>query len=219
MIRTAPFAALTAAFVVALTGCATASEPESALAVESTAEAQSPSPDPTPESTPEPTSEPTPEVTPTPSEVAAAPASQCDQIAGEQTVGIGSVPEESLGGLPIVLLQDIGARPGAEGEVTLDENGDPASYVVASGDTQDAIAERFCATPSYVDLMNSIRRQNVHVDPPEGCWPKCGDEYGWKMDLYAGDTLNLNPYTIASVGDQNGQVYANEPDIMMPPQR
>lgn len=37
--------------------------------------------------------------------------------------------------------------------------------------------------------------------------------------LYAGDTLNLSPYTIASVGDVNGEVHSYETVFTLPPQR
>lgn len=133
-------------------------------------------------------------------------------------------------GLPValqltdeVILTDLGARPGAQGRANLDGNGGAAAYVVAEGDTQAAIAERFGADAAYLALLNSIRRTDVYVDPTtvEGyVWPDALPAgTGWVMALYAGDTLNLSPYMVASVGDQNGVVYTNEPDIAMPPQR
>lgn len=206
---------------LALTGCATGAEPEA------TTESAPPSADATPTASPEPepetTDEPvepteTPAAEPTETTPAETDAAACEQIAGQNNDAYGSYGDgDSLGGFPIVPLQDTGARPGAQGDAAADDEGVPASYTVAAGDNEDAIAERFCATRDYLVLLNSIRRNTstVETDIP---WPQAGSRITM-MDLYEGDTLNLNPYTISSVGDQNGQAYANNPDIPMPPQQ
>ncbi|MGO2665684.1 hypothetical protein [Mycetocola reblochoni] len=204
---------------LALTGCAAGAEPDAAAdsappAVEATA---APTPDPTePAETAAPNEADEIGGTPAPEPEATPDAATCEQVAGEPNDPYAS-GGGSLGGLPAVTLQDIGARPGAQGDVTLDEEGVPASYTVAAGDNEDAIAERLCSTRDYLVLLNTIRRNTttVETDVP---WPQAGSRVTM-MDLHESDTLNLNPYTIASTGDQNGQVYANNPDIPMPPQR
>lgn len=112
-----------------------------------------------------------------------------------------------LGGRPVPVIADSGARDGANGSVSTDAEGNPAAYVVAQGDTLGAIAERFCTDTTYLTQVNLVRRQTPAMsDVPE-------------MPLFAGDTLNLSAYTVTSVGDQNGQVYDFNPDFQFPPQR
>lgn len=99
-------------------------------------------------------------------------------------------------------MRDLGPQPGATGEATLNESGKPAAYVVASNDSQAAVAERFCLTSGELTLLNEVRRY---------------DPVGYEPDiLYAGDTLNLDPCTIATVGDVNGRVNVNEPAFPLP---
>lgn len=97
-------------------------------------------------------------------------------------------------------LRDTGPRPLANGETILSENGNPAAYIVVAGDTMETIGERFCTDWAYIESINVVRRNG--------------------LALYTGDTLNLDAYTITSVGDENGVVYANErPPGSLPPQR
>ncbi|GAA3211199.1 hypothetical protein [Microbacterium terregens] len=178
---------------------------------------------PTTEATREAVSTPTP--TPTPVEPTATPA---PEPAGTQSTEQCTFPL-AYDGLSVgvslmdgVVLHDHGAQPGATGQTVLDGSGDPAAYVVADGDTQTGIEARFCAAPGYLSLLNSVRRTDVYVEPQtvEGyVWPDPFPEgTGWIMDLYAGDTLNLNPHTVLTVGDQEGVVYQHEPDVQMPEQ-
>lgn len=104
----------------------------------------------------------------------------------------------TLGDVDIEVVRDRGSREGASGTVTTASDGTPASYLVAAGDISERIADRFCVSADYLDALNSVRRDGVTID-----------------SLYGGDTLNLSPYTVLSVGDQNGRVLDNpEPDPM-----
>lgn len=109
------------------------------------------------------------------------------------------------------LPRDLGPVDGATGDVVLNAAGEPAAYIVAEGDTTYAIAERFCfGTAGYLEGINSIRRN--------GAWALMSDEDG-QFVIFPGDTLNLDPYTIASVGDEQGVVYDHVPEFHIPPQR
>jgi hypothetical protein len=103
----------------------------------------------------------------------------------------------TIGGVDIEFVRDRGTRTGATGAVTTAEDGTtPASYLVAAGDVSEQIADRFCISPDFLDALNSVRRDGVSID-----------------SLFGGDTLNLSPATVLSVGDQNGGVLDNpEPD-------
>lgn len=107
----------------------------------------------------------------------------------------------TLGGLPMRIPVDLGPREYASGRAILDEQGVPVAYVAASGDIQEFVADRFCLGLAYLHNLNSVRR-----DIADG------------VGLFAGDTLNLNPYTVVSVGDQNGRVADNPPPDPLPPQ-
>ncbi|MEE6282835.1 hypothetical protein [Georgenia sunbinii] len=106
-------------------------------------------------------------------------------------------------------LRDVGPIAGATGEVTYDEDDQPVAYVAAPGDTMQAIATRFCIDHyPYLEWINAIRRGDAtSVLDLDGSMP-----------LYAGDTINLDPYTIASVGDENGVSRDNAIDFHIPPQ-
>lgn len=105
-------------------------------------------------------------------------------------------------------MRDYGAREGANGTVQYADDGSLASYKVASGDYEDAIIDRFCVDFYYLDALNSVRRGGVSsVDPTRVVYPP---------ELYVGDTLNLSPYTIATVGDVNGEVFAYETTFSLP---
>lgn len=109
-------------------------------------------------------------------------------------------PIAVAGEKPIVPV-DRGAREYAMGEAVLDASGTPVAYVVAAGDIPDFIAERFCTSLSYLNMINSVRRASLAVN------------------LYAGDTINLDATTIFTVGDENGVVHAGPPPMPHPPQR
>ena len=102
----------------------------------------------------------------------------------------------SIGDVDLEVVRDRGTREGAAGTVRTATDGAPAAYVVAAGDSPARIADRFCVSAGYLDALNSVRRDGVTLD-----------------SLYGGDTLNLNPSTVLTVGDQNGRVRANaEPE-------
>lgn len=110
-------------------------------------------------------------------------------------------------------LRDIGPIEHATGETTFDDEGQPVSYVAAAGDTMFGIAVRFCLGNDYpyLEQINAIRRGET------------GELLnllnGPTMEVYPGDTINLNPYTIATVGDENGEVRNNNLDFHIPQQR
>lgn len=105
-------------------------------------------------------------------------------------------------------LRDIGPIAGAAGEAGYDEHDQPVAYVAAPGDTMTAIASRFCIDHyPYLEWINAIRRGEGTSITDTGSMP-----------LYAGDTINLDPYTIATVGDENGVVRDNAIDFHIPPQ-
>jgi hypothetical protein len=99
-------------------------------------------------------------------------------------------------------MRDLGPRPGAMGTAESTEKGRPAAYVVAAGDSQAAVAARFCLTPGELTLLNEVRRYDPLAYEPDV--------------LYTGDTLNLDPCTIATVGDVNGRSNENEPAFPLP---
>lgn len=95
---------------------------------------------------------------------------------------------------------DSGPQPYANGEAVLDSAGTPVAYIVAADDIGEFIAERFCLSTDYLHSINAVRREAA-------------------LNLYVGDTLNLDATTILSVGDQNGQVFDHTPPSPIPPQR
>jgi hypothetical protein len=108
-------------------------------------------------------------------------------------------------------MVDLGPREGASGSVAYADDGTLAAYVVAPGDYRDAILERLCLGAYSYEALNAVRRGSVHsVDLTN---------QAYLTPLYAGDTLNLSPYTIASVGDVNGEVHSYETVFILPPQR
>ncbi|WP_417556226.1 hypothetical protein [Microbacterium sp.] len=104
-------------------------------------------------------------------------------------------------------MRDTGVRPGASGTVSLSQDGGLAAYTVAEGDRPEAIAARMCAATAWLDALNAVRRESWLAGSPHS------------MRLNAGDTLNLDPATITTVGDEDGHVQKNEPDFDLPPQR
>ena len=95
---------------------------------------------------------------------------------------------------------DCGPIPYATGTAKVDSTGVPVAYVVAPGDIWEFIAKRFDLGTAYLTGINAVRRD-------EAATP------------YAGDTINLDPATITTVGDQNGVVYHHEdrlPDPHVP---
>ncbi|MDY0911859.1 hypothetical protein [Rathayibacter festucae] len=102
----------------------------------------------------------------------------------------------SIGDVDLEVVRDGGTREGAAGTARTATDGTPAAYVVAAGDNPALIADRFCVSPDYLDALNSVRRDGVTLS-----------------SLYGGDTLNLSPSTVLTVGDQNGRVLDNaEPE-------
>lgn len=59
---------------------------------------------------------------------------------------------------PGLFVVDSGPTNGAEGDVTLGEDGDPAEYTVASGDVYSAIADRFGISVDDLDYLNPFRQ-------------------------------------------------------------
>lgn len=116
---------------------------------------------------------------------------------------------EGIGGYWYSELRDIGPIEHATGVVTLRDDGQPASYVAAEGDTMFAIAKRFCIDyPGYLGQLNGIRRGDGNANL-----------FALQPDLWAGDTINLDPSTIATVGDQAGHVFEHTLDYRVPEQR
>lgn len=98
--------------------------------------------------------------------------------------------------------RDLGPRPGAQGAATLHLDGRPASYVVAPNDGITAVAARFCMTTVELSALNAVRRTN-----PYGVTPDV---------IHPGDTLNLDPCTVRTVGDDNGRVNDNDLPVYIP---
>ena len=93
----------------------------------------------------------------------------------------------------------------------MNDDGSPAAYVVAAGDTLYGISERFCLQyPQYLEWINSVRRN--------GGWDWTMIDDG-PFEIYPGDTLNLDAHTITTVGDERGVVYSHQPNFYIPPQR
>ena len=86
---------------------------------------------------------------------------------------------------------DCGPIQYATGTVKVDSKGVPVAYVVAPGDIWEFIAKRFDVGTAYLTAINAVRREDVTA-------------------VYVGDTVNLDPATITTVGDQNGVVYNHE---------
>ncbi len=125
---------------------------------------------------------------------------ECPDLGNQQAADPNQI--EQLGGLTILTPRDRGPMPHAKGTPVLNADGQPAAYVVASDDSIQMIATRFCLRPDWIASLNAVRRN-------------AGQE------LYLGDTLNLDAHTIYSVGTQNGEVHANSiPEgFTIPPQR
>lgn len=105
----------------------------------------------------------------------------------------------SLGGQRLRIPTDQGPREHATGEAVADDAGRPVAYVVAPDDVWTVVAERFCLHVDYINALNQVRRNPAFT-------------------LHSGDTLNLSPYTVTSVGSENGRVYDNTPPDSMPDQ-
>lgn len=124
----------------------------------------------------------------------------CDATPPDYPVKDPTDPEQ-LGGRTLAVPLDRGVFTTASGDAVLNDDGVPVAYHVASGDVFSTIAARFCLSEDWLLLINHARRDNDA--------------------LYAGDTLNLDPHTIFTVGDQNGAVSHNAfPEgYALPPQR
>ncbi|WP_156760002.1 hypothetical protein [Microbacterium karelineae] len=129
----------------------------------------------------------------------------CSDIAAPTPVD--SVDAEQLDGLVPQYLVDSGPRAGAQGETETDADGNPVAYHAVEGDSYASIAARFCTTmfgggdgTRHLDILNMVRRNTMFSAGGEKV-----------STVYAGDTINLSPWTIATVGDENGQVYSFDP--------
>jgi hypothetical protein len=100
-------------------------------------------------------------------------------------------------------MRDLGPRPGATGTAQLHPDGRPASYIVAPHDDLYAVEARFCLTNPEMIALNAVRREPA--TPGNG-------EY----IIYRGDTLNLDPCTVRTVGDEHGKVYDNTLKVYLP---
>lgn len=123
-----------------------------------------------------------------------------------------------VGDVLIKYPDDEGSIPYARGETALDDDGQPIAYVVASGDTPDGISERFCLGKADLALLNMVRRNTAYSTWVNGEPAAAETLFDW-IELYAGDTINLDPATITTVGHQNGVVFEHDPGIHLPPQR
>lgn len=133
---------------------------------------------------------------------------RCDLNQGDKLAD-DAIINDTLQLRPFEHMRDLGTMDGASGEVALNDDGSLASYVVAPGDTAYAIQQRFCMDGIMFEALNAVRRAPG--------WLSGGDFPA--TALYAGDTLNLDPHTITSVGDENGEVYENTPTFAIPEQR
>lgn len=125
------------------------------------------------------------------------------------------VPGALVGDYTARIPVDLGTRPHAMGETTLDADGIPVSYRVAPDDVWDFVARRFGffgippnpgaesfnLDTGYLNVINQLRRG------------------GTPWVLYAGDTVNLSAFTVTSVGRVNGEVLSGIPPDPLPPQR
>lgn len=105
----------------------------------------------------------------------------------------------TLGSSRMRIPFDQGPVEHASGDAVLDDAGRPVAYLVAPDDVWTVVAERFCLHVDYINALNQVRRNGAAT-------------------LFAGDTLNLDPYTVTSVGSENGTVFENDPPHPMPPQ-
>ncbi|MBP2435501.1 LysM peptidoglycan-binding domain-containing protein [Microbacterium amylolyticum] len=178
----------------ALSGCAPSEAP---LTTAQTTHSPEPSPAPTASPSPGPH-------TPEPSPPGSVEVSACAQV--ESLRVRPESDDDRLDVFGVIALRDSGPRTRANGETAF--AGDQAiSYEVAPGDTLGAIAERFCTTTQMIQYLNVVRRATGYSNAKDD------------FVLYAGDILNLDAYTITSVGHQNGVVYDYRPVIHLPPQR
>jgi len=114
--------------------------------------------------------------------------------AADLCAGVSGVPcDPSFGPNNVV---DHGPNSHANGVVTLDAAGVPASYKIVSGDTWDGVTQRFGMTWVDLDSLNCYRR----------------DDWGSHSQLWAGDVLNLDPYTVTTVGSQQGVRVVGSPN-------
>jgi len=89
-------------------------------------------------------------------------------------VSAGTISWHLPGGIRSLADTDLGTRAGARGEVTVGA-GRPARYKVVAGDEVTAVAARFGLTVNELLYLNPLR------------------DRGSSPQLYAGETLNLNP--------------------------
>lgn len=143
---------------------------------------------------------------PTPS-AAASTAVECKRPGGDGTISSGELLDVGL----YAGMVDMGPQEGANGTVNYAPDGTLASYVVAADDFTEAIIRRLCVGSYSLAALNAVRRGSVLSDEPTN--------QAYLTPLYVGDTLNLSPYTITTVGDVNGEVRSYETTFVLPPQR
>jgi hypothetical protein len=150
--------ALTVFLVIAATGCSVTQTP-----TERPTQASAAAPSPTGTATGGPSDQ-----TPLPTSVPCVITStqSCDPIADE------------------MIVVDLGPLPFANGEVVLNEAGEPAYYVVADGDVWGSILDRLFPNDGGFSKMNCHRIAG--------------------FDFWAGDIINLDPATITTVGTYHG---------------
>ncbi|KJQ54649.1 hypothetical protein [Microbacterium sp. SA39] len=107
-------------------------------------------------------------------------------------------------------MVDRGPREGANGTVAYASDGTLASYLVAPDDHTEAIIDRLCVSAYPFAALNAVRRGTLYSTDPTS--------QAYLTPLYAGDTLNLSPHMITSVGDVDGEVRAYETTFILPPQ-
>lgn len=148
------------------------------------------------------TVEPTPApATQAPPSPALAPA--CKWPAGNIEARTGELLDVKM----FAFMTDTGARDGADGTAVLNADGTLAAYKSAKGDDFDTIAQRFCTVHYGLEALNAVRRGGTYSSDSSS-----------SPLVFEGDTLNLDPYTISSVGDQNRKVFSYHPSFRLPPQ-
>lgn len=162
MIRTAPFAALTGAFIFALAGCTASSGPQAA---ETTAPVVEETPTPAPVDAPEPTEEAEPVATPEPTPTPTLSVADC----AEGPTAIIRLPADAY--YPSYTntarmdgeIFDTGPQEHASGQPTLNADGEIVSYTIRSGDTIAAIADRFCMGQRTLAAYNHTNGYGLQI--------------------------------------------------------
>lgn len=146
--------------VTALAGCTGTPAPVTTTAP--AAAEQSPEPSPTPSAT---EAQSVPEATPTPE------ATKPEECKGMKAITFGRMSASLIGE-----RKDQGARPFAEGEVSLDAEGNAVSYTVAPGDVGEVIGERLCIrNGGQLGVLNHVRT----IQPGQVLWLNPDPDVPW----------------------------------------